>query len=59
MDHASDPVPLLIYGKGLRSDMVENFSELEVSIGALNIIDGQELMLLLKGLAGWNDKFGA
>lgn len=59
MDHASDPVPLLIHGKGLRSDMVENFSELEVSIGALNIIDGQELMLLLKGLAGWNEKFGA
>ena len=58
-DHASDPVPLLVHGKGLRSDNCEKFSELEASTGALGMINGQDLMPLLKGLAGRNEKFGA
>ncbi len=58
-DHASDPVPLLIYGKGLRADKVQAFNELEVSQGSLGTIQGLELMQILKGLGGWNDKFGA
>ncbi len=59
MDHAPDPVPLLVYGKGLRSDRVMKFSELEASSGSLGMMNGQDLMPLLKGLAGWNEKFGA
>ncbi len=58
-DHASDPVPLLVYGKGLRSDRVMKFDEHEAAYGTLGMINGQDLMPLLKGLAGWSEKFGA
>lgn len=58
-DHASDPVPLLIWGKGLRSDRTDCFSELEAASGGLGHIRGHELMGMLTGLAGRNPKFGA
>ena len=58
-DHASDPVPLLVYGKGMRSDNVQRFCEIDAGGGMLGMIDGQELMPLMKGLAGWTEKFGA
>ncbi len=59
MDHASDPVPVLVWGKGLRYDMSECFSELEAASGGLGHIRGHELLQMLAGLAGRNPKFGA
>lgn len=58
-DHASDPVPVLIWGKGLRHDCTECFNELEAASGGLGHIRGHELMSMLCGLAGRNPKFGA
>ena len=58
-DHAPDPVPVLVWGKGLRYDMSECFSELEAASGGLGHIRGNELLQMLGGLAGRNPKFGA
>ncbi len=58
-DHASDPVPLLVWGPGLRHDVTDCFSELEAASGGLGHIRGHELMSMLCGLAGRNSKFGA
>lgn len=59
MDHASDPVPVLVWGEGLRHDLTECFSELEAASGGLGHIRGHELLPMLTGLAGRNPKFGA
>lgn len=58
-DHASDPVPVLVWGPGLRHDLTDCFSELEAASGGLGHIRGHELMGMLTGLAGRNPKFGA
>ncbi|MBA3045433.1 MAG: 2,3-bisphosphoglycerate-independent phosphoglycerate mutase [Euryarchaeota archaeon] len=58
-DHASDPVPVLVWGTGLRHDSTECFNELEAASGGLGHIRGNELMQMLSGLAGRNPKFGA
>ncbi len=58
-DHASDPVPVLIWGDGLRRDHVGSFGEREAGKGALGIIRGSDLLRILMGLAGRNEKFGA
>jgi len=59
MDHSSDPVPVLVWGNGLRRDNTECFNELEAASGGLGHIRGHELMSMLTGLAGRNPKFGA
>ncbi len=59
MNHSSDPVPVLIRGRGLRVDDVTLFSESEVSKGGLGHVRGCELMNILTGLAGKSEKFGA
>ena len=58
-DHAADPVPVLVYGRGLRHDRVECFNELDAASGGLGHIRGHELLKMLAGLAGRNPKFGA
>jgi 2,3-bisphosphoglycerate-independent phosphoglycerate mutase len=58
-DHSSDPVPVLVWGDGLRHDLTDCFSELEAASGGLGHIRGHELMSMLCGLAGRNPKFGA
>jgi len=59
MDHTADPVPVLVYGPGLRYDRVECFNEQDVISGGLGHILGHELLQMLAGLAGKNPKFGA
>jgi 2,3-bisphosphoglycerate-independent phosphoglycerate mutase len=59
MDHASDPVPVLVWGAGLRRDRTECFNETEAASGGLGHLRGHELMGVLAGLAGRNPKFGA
>jgi len=58
-DHAADPVPVLVYGPGLRHDSVDCFNELDAMSGGLGHIKGHELLQMLSGLAGRNPKFGA
>lgn len=52
--HSDDPVPLLIAGNEIMSDMVRKFSEAECQKGRLGIIEhGTELMpMLMKYLSG-------
>ncbi len=59
MDHTADPVPVVIYGPGLRSDRVECFNEIDAMSGGLGHISGHELLQMMAGLAGRNPKFGA
>lgn len=58
-DHSADPVPLLIYGEGVRRDRVQAFDEVAVSQGAIGRLRGKDLMPLLMDLANRTEKFGA
>ncbi|MEM0161011.1 MAG: 2,3-bisphosphoglycerate-independent phosphoglycerate mutase [Thermoplasmata archaeon] len=57
-DHSGDPVPLLIFGHGIRKDSVKEFDEIAVMTGALNI-RGIQLMNILMNLSDRSEKFGA
>ncbi len=57
-DHSGDPVPLLIFGHGIRRDSVKEFDEIAVMTGALNI-RGIQLMNILLNLSDRSEKFGA
>ncbi len=58
-DHAGDPVPLLVYGKGVRVDEVVEFDELSVIKGILGRIRGSDFMPILLNLSNRAKKFGA
>ncbi len=58
-EHTCDPVPLMVFASGLRPDGIPAFDEISASTGSLNWLKGPELMPLLKGYAGWNEKYGA
>lgn len=58
-DHAGDPVPLLIYGSGVRVDDVQEFGERAAAKGGLGRIRGKDLFPLLIDLMGKGKKFGA
>jgi 2,3-bisphosphoglycerate-independent phosphoglycerate mutase len=45
-DHSEDPVPLLIYKKGLEADPVEKFGERYTKDGKLGEIEGKDFMKL-------------
>ncbi len=58
-DHSGDPVPVLIAGKGVRTDDVEAFGERRAAKGGLCRIRGNDLLNILFQLAGISEKFGA
>ncbi len=58
-EHTCDPVPLMIYSKGLRSDGISSFDEISAARGSLNGLRGLDIMPLLKGYAQRNKKYGA
>ncbi len=58
-DHAGDPVPILIYGPGIRADEVQTFGERAAAKGGLNRIRGKDLMPMIADLMGKSEKFGA
>lgn len=58
-DHSGDPVPLMIFGPGVRTDQVARFDEVSVARGGLGHPRGSDLMNLLLNLAGRAEKFGA
>lgn len=59
MDHSGDPVPLLIAGKGVRTDDIKEFGERSAAKGALCRIRGRDILNILLQLAGLSEKFGA
>lgn len=58
-DHSADPVPLTVFGEGVRVDEVVNFDERHVAHGALGRLRGQDLMPILLDAANRTEKFGA
>jgi 2,3-bisphosphoglycerate-independent phosphoglycerate mutase len=58
-DHTADPVPVLISGKGVREDDVQEFGERSVTKGGLGRIRGKDLLPIVADLIGKSSKFGA
>ena len=58
-DHSGDPVPLLIFGEGVRTDGVTQFDEVAAMRGGLGRIRGRDLMPVLLDLADRSAKYGA
>ncbi|MCS7145189.1 MAG: 2,3-bisphosphoglycerate-independent phosphoglycerate mutase [Nitrososphaerota archaeon] len=57
-EHRGDPVPVLIWGYGVRIDPVDRFNEVDAARGALGRIKGTDLMNILMDLANKTEKFG-
>lgn len=50
--HTADPVPILFYYKGVRSDSVSKFSERDFAKGSLGIINGIDIMPNILNIMG-------
>jgi 2,3-bisphosphoglycerate-independent phosphoglycerate mutase len=59
MDHAGDPVPLLVHGPAVRPDCGETFDEFTCPAGSLGRLRGDDLLPVLLNLANRYTKFGA
>jgi 2,3-bisphosphoglycerate-independent phosphoglycerate mutase len=59
MDHSGDPVPICIYGPGVRTDDVNEYGERTCSNGGLGRIRGVDLINIIKDLMDKSEKFGA
>src|SRR3989441_529959 len=58
-DHSGDPVPLTIFGEGVRVDDVLNFDERSMAHGALGRLRGTEVMNVLLNASNRMEKYGA
>ena len=58
-EHSGDPVPLTIFGEGVRVDGVLTFDERSVAHGSLGRVRGQDVMNLLLDLSNRAPKYGA
>ena len=58
-DHSGDPVPLVVFGEGVRVDDVTHFDELSAAKGGLGRILGRDLMTILLNVSNRAEKFGA
>ncbi len=59
MDHAGDPVPIIIRGPGVRVDSVSLFDEISAASGGLGRIQGGDLLPILVDLINRSEKYGA
>jgi len=57
--HSADPVPVLIYGKGIRKDKVHLFDEISVASGCLGHLTGISLHRLTMDLMGCGHMVGS
>lgn len=57
--HTSDPVPVLIWGDGVRVDDVVSFGERAAASGKLGFIRGEHLMRIILDLLGRAPLYGA
>ena len=58
-DHSGDPVPLTLFGEGLRVDGMAHYDERSVAGGILGRPKGLDLMPMLLNLANRTEKYGA
>jgi len=58
-DHSGDPVPILFYGPGVRTDDCTSFGERPAAKGGLSRIRGMDIVPILTNLLGVQEKFGA
>ncbi|MCX6689548.1 MAG: 2,3-bisphosphoglycerate-independent phosphoglycerate mutase [Methanoregula sp.] len=58
-DHSADPVPVVIWGEGVRVDNVTHFDERACAMGGLNRITGAALMPMALDLINKAHKYGA
>jgi 2,3-bisphosphoglycerate-independent phosphoglycerate mutase len=58
-DHSADPVPLTIWGEGVRVDDVVSFDEFACAGGGLHRLQGSALMPVLLDLINKSHKYGA
>jgi 2,3-bisphosphoglycerate-independent phosphoglycerate mutase len=58
-DHSGDPVPIVFWGPGVRTDACQCFDERSVTGGGLGRIRGVDVMNLTTNLMGVQEKFGA
>ncbi len=59
MDHSGDPVPIVFWGDGVRTDACESYDERSVTRGGLGRVRGTDVMMILTQLMGVQEKFGA
>lgn len=57
--HCGDPVPIAIWGHGVRPDDVNHYDERSVNRGGLHRIQGKHLLRTLCGYGDINKKFGS
>jgi 2,3-bisphosphoglycerate-independent phosphoglycerate mutase len=58
-DHSGDPVPVAVFGEGVRVDDVIRFDELSAVRGGLGRILGKDLVPILLNVSNRAEKFGA
>jgi len=58
-DHSADPVPVVIWGDGVRVDRVCQYNEIDCAEGGLHRITGKSLMPILMDLLNRSPKYGA
>lgn len=58
-DHSGDPVPIVFWGEGVRTDRCESYDERSVTAGGLGRIRGIDLIKILTQLMNVQEKFGA
>lgn len=59
MDHSGDPVPIVFWGEGVRTDHCTEFGERSVTTGGVGRIRGIDLMKMITQLMNVAEKFGA
>ncbi|MBT2649417.1 2,3-bisphosphoglycerate-independent phosphoglycerate mutase [Bacillus sp. ISL-34] len=57
-EHTGEPVPVLIYGPGIRRDRIMQYNELDCAHGGLGHLTGNEFVRTLHGLIGIVKKQG-
>lgn len=59
MDHSGDPVAIVFWGEGVRTDKCDKFDERSVTAGGLGRIRGIDVMKIITQLMNVQEKFGA
>ncbi|WP_284645538.1 2,3-bisphosphoglycerate-independent phosphoglycerate mutase [Paenibacillus silviterrae] len=57
-EHTGDPVPILIYGPGIRKDHITQYNEMDCAHGGLGRLTGKSFIDTLHGLMGYVKKQG-
>jgi 2,3-bisphosphoglycerate-independent phosphoglycerate mutase len=58
-NHSGDPVPIVIFGEGLRSDDVQRYDEISMAKGGLGRIRGKDLLPIMLDLVDRSVMYGA